>query len=207
MQAKTSAVVFDLGNVVVRVDFSLALQAWGAHSRLQPEALRAAFRLDDAYHRHENGALAPQDYFAHLRTTLALDCDLDAVRAGWNGIFPGAIDSTLVLIDQLRASGLPCYALSNTNATHEQELRRAFPGMLERFDHVFTSHGIGHRKPHPQAFRYVEGALALPPGDLLFFDDLQENVDAATACGWQAVLVKDPGDVKRGLAARGLVAG
>lgn len=204
MQAKTSAVVFDLGNVVVHVDFGLALKAWSAHSRLSAEALRTAFRIDDAYHRHENGALSPDDYFAYLRTTLALDCDLDAVRAGWNGIFPGAIETTLALIDQLQAAGLPCYALSNTNATHVQELRRAFPGMLERFRHVFTSHEIGHRKPHPQAFRHVERTLALPPGELLFFDDLQENVDAATACGWQAVLVKEPGDVREALTARGL---
>ena len=43
--------------------------------------------------------------------------------------------------------------------------------------------------------------------DLVFFDDLPENVDAARACGWNAVQVDHAGDtaaqVLAGLRAQG----
>ena len=44
------------------------------------------------------------------------------------------------------------------------------------------------------------------PGELLFFDDHPENVEAARAAGWQALLWTDAGAAARALQARGLPA-
>jgi putative hydrolase of the HAD superfamily len=202
--APIRAVLFDLGGVVVDIDFDRALSAWARHSRLRLAQLRAAFRVDERYRQHETGRLSDEDFFAHIRQTLALDCDLKVVRDGWNALLVGEISETLRLVDAIRAD-VPRYAISNTNAAHVAQMEHAFPGLLSRFERVFVSHEIGHRKPDAAAFRHVLEAIGVPARNTLLFDDLAPNVEAAHACGMQAVQVRGPGDVRQALVERGLL--
>jgi putative hydrolase of the HAD superfamily len=202
--APPRAVLFDLGGVVLDIDFDRALSTWARHSRLPPQRLRELFHFDEPFQRHETGALHAQGYFDHLRQLLALDCDVATVQAGFNAIFRGEIAQTVRLVDAIRPQ-VPCYAISNTNAVHVAEIERAFPGLLPRFTRVFTSHEIGHRKPHPAAFRHVLEAIGVPAAEVLLFDDLPLNIDAARALGLQAVLVGSPADVHSALAQCGLL--
>lgn len=200
----TRALLFDLGGVLLDIDFGRALAAWAPHSRLPPERLREAFRLDEPYQQHETGALASEGYFAHLREALALECDAATVQAGFNAILLGEIAETVQLLDAARQR-VPCYAISNTNAVHVAEIERAFPQLLPRFARVFASHEIGHRKPHAAAFEHVLGEIAVPAAEMVLFDDLVANVEAARALGLQAVLVRSPRDVREALQERGLL--
>jgi FMN phosphatase YigB (HAD superfamily) len=198
------AVLFDLGGVLLDIDFGRALAAWAPHSRLSGEQLRAAFAFDEPFQRHETGRLDDDTYFGHLRQALQLECELEDVRAGFDAILIGEIGETVRLLESLRGR-VPCYAISNTNPSHVAHMERSFPGFLSRFDRVFTSHEIGHRKPHPAAFEHVLRAIAVPAPQVLLFDDLQPNVDAAQALGLQAVLVKSPEDVRTALRASRLI--
>ena len=198
--------MFDLGGVVLDIDFGRALAAWTPHSRLPAERLHDLFAQDASYEQHETGALAPEAYFAHLRESLALSCEAAAIRAGWNAILVGEIAETLRLVDQVRGA-LPCYAVTNTNAVHLEEIRRAFPALLPRFRQVFASHEVGHRKPQPGFFLHVLREIGAAPEQVLLFDDLPANVAGARACGLQAVLVRGPQDVRQALQERGLLAG
>ncbi|HVE54007.1 MAG TPA: HAD-IA family hydrolase, partial [Ramlibacter sp.] len=160
------------------------------------------FHFDEPYQRHETGALSAEGYFAHLRELLTLDCDAAAVQAGFNAILVGEIAGTAQLLEAVR---VPCYAISNTNAVHLAEMERIVPQLLRRFTRVFASHEIGHRKPHPEAFRHVLHEIGLPAPEVLLFDDLEANVEGARAVGLQAVLVRSPQDVRGALAERGLL--
>jgi putative hydrolase of the HAD superfamily len=53
----------------------------------------------------------------------------------------------------------------------------------------------------------VLDAIGLPAPDVLLFDDLAANVEAARGCGLQAVLVRGPADVRDALRERGLLQG
>jgi glucose-1-phosphatase len=198
------AVLFDLGGVLLDIDFHRALDAWAPHSRLAPERLRAAFRFDEHFHGHETGALDDEGYFGHLRQVLALDCDLPAVQAGFNAILVGEIEETVQLLEAIRQR-VPCYAISNTNPAHLAEIARLFPRFLGRFRRVFASHQIGERKPHPAAFDFVLREIGVPAAQVLLFDDLPANVEAAQALGVQAVLVRRPEDVREALVASGVL--
>jgi glucose-1-phosphatase len=204
MDKPTRAILFDLGGVLLEIDFRRALAAWAPHSRLSPAELQERFRFDENFHSHETGGLGDDGYFAHLREALALECELPLVQAGFNAILIGEIEETVRLLEAVRGR-LPCYAISNTNPAHVAHMARAFPGLLPRFTRVFASHQIGHRKPQPAAFEHVLRAIGLPAPEVLLFDDLQANVDAALALGLQAVLVRSPQDVRAALAERRLL--
>ncbi|MBK1616284.1 hypothetical protein CKO44_22785 [Rubrivivax gelatinosus] len=204
MPTPPKALLFDVGNVLIDVDFSRVLAAWAPFSALPPDELARRFGADEPYRRHERGELDSPAYFAYVAQTLQLAATPSQVEAGWNTIFGAEIVATRRLLQQA-ARRLPCHLFSNTNASHALNWHRMFPELVGSVEHIFLSHEIGLRKPEPAAFAYVCDALGLPPAGVLFFDDLAENVAAARESGLIAVQVGAPADVEAALRGFGLV--
>ena len=199
MHAKApQALLFDLGGVLVEIDFSRALSAWAAHSPLSIEELRRKLQVDKQYERHERGEIDANEYFDHLRSILKLAATRGEVAKGWNSIFVGEIAATRVLVETARQS-LPCFAFTNTNASHMACWSKLFPKVAGAFDGIFASHEMGLRKPERAAFEHICHTTGVAAHSFLFFDDLPENVHAATAAGLQAILVRSPDDVANAL--------
>lgn len=203
MTAPPEALLFDLGGVLIDVQPERVLAAWSAHSRLDPEALSAAFEIDEVYRGHERGEVSDDDFFRHVIDRLKLDADVDTVRAGWTAALVGEIAETTALVNAAR-SEMPCYAFSNTNAAHMDVWQQRFPRVVNAFDGIFASHRIGLRKPDAEAFARVAERIGVAPASIVFFDDVAENVRGAAAAGLSTVLVTGPADVRRTLAAIGL---
>ncbi|MES2383091.1 MAG: HAD-IA family hydrolase [Pseudomonadota bacterium] len=200
--AAVQALLFDLGGVLIDIDFNRAFEHWQTLSPLSLEGIRARFSFDEAYAQHERGEITADTYFAHLVQLLELQPDHQVIARGWNAIFIGQISETLALVQAARAH-LPCYAFSNSNAAHQAAWSRLYPSVVQAFDRIFVSSEIGLRKPERRAFEHIAGAVGLPADALLFFDDLADNVAGARTAGLQAVLVRSPADVRAALAALG----
>jgi FMN phosphatase YigB (HAD superfamily) len=195
---KVQALLFDLGGVVLDIDFNRAFEHWQPVSRLSLEEIRAGFRFDAAYQQHERGEISAAQYFAHLCDRLQLQHGHARVAEGWNAIFLGEISETLAMI-QLACRQLPCYAFTNSNTAHQAAWSVMFPAVIQAFDRIFVSSDMGCRKPERQAFDHISREINLPAGAILFFDDLAENVTGAQAAGLQAVHVRGPADVRAAL--------
>jgi putative hydrolase of the HAD superfamily len=193
--ASIDAVLFDLGGVLVELDFDRAFSHWAACAGCAPEDLRSRFSMDEAYERHEVGALGLPGYFASLRASLAIDIPDEAFEAGWNSIFVREVPGILDLLHRLRGVR-PLYLFSNTNPTHFAYIRRRFAGLFAHFDALYASPALGKRKPHPAAFHAVAQAIDVPPERILFFDDTAVNVEGALSVGMHAVHVKALGDIE-----------
>jgi len=196
------ALLFDLGGVLIEIDFNRAFEHWHPISRLSLQEIQAAFRFDEAYARHERGEITASVYFAHLSDSLQLEPGHARIAEGWNAIFAGEITATLALVQAARTH-LPCYVFSNSNAAHQGVWSAMYPAVVQAFDQVFVSSDIGCRKPEAQAFDYIARAIKVPAHAILFFDDLAENVAGARAAGLQAVHVRGPADVHAALSALG----
>ena len=77
------ALLFDLGGVLIDIDFGRALNAWAPHSALSPRELRETFSHDLPYQRHERGEIDGAEYFRHLATTLRPDDVEGALKEFW----------------------------------------------------------------------------------------------------------------------------
>ena len=192
------ALLFDLGGVVIDIDFDRVFARWGRDARCDPVAIKARFALDAFYERHERGEIDAQAYFAGLRRSLDLELTDEQFADGWNEIFVGEIPGMAAV---LRRAGerLPLYLFSNSNQAHQLVWSRRFTGVLGLFRRVFVSSDLGRRKPEPEAFRTVAAAIGVPPQRILFFDDSPENVAGARAAGLRAVHVRSMDDVEEGL--------
>lgn len=200
---RAQALLFDLGGVLVDIDFGRALEFWAPYSSLPLTQLRQRFQIDEHYERHERGEIAAEEYFDHLASTLELTASHGEIEAGWNSIFVGEIAATRALVEAARKS-LPCFVLSNTNASHKAHWSKQFPKVIGAFDRVFTSHEMGLRKPERAAFDHICRATDFEAQSIVFFDDLPENVRGATEAGLQAVHVQSPTDVATALQRLGI---
>lgn len=198
MTAKVQALLFDLGGVVINIDFNRAFEHWQPVSRLSLDEIKAGFRFDAAYQQHERGEITAAQYFTHLCDTLQLQQGHARVAEGWNAIFLGEISETLAMIRSAR-NRLPCYAFTNSNTAHQAAWSAMFPAVVQAFDRIFVSSDMGCRKPERQAFDHIASAINVPANAILFFDDLAENVSGAQAAGLQAVHVRGPADVRAAL--------
>ena len=192
------ALLFDLGGVVIDIDFDRVFARWAVHAGRDAAAIKARFRADSWYERHERSEIDAIAYFASLRSSLGIDLSDAQFLDGWEEVFVGEVAGMASL---LRRAGekRPLYVFSNTNPAHQEAWSRRYADVLGLFQRVFASSEIGKRKPDPEAFRTVAAAIGAPAARILFFDDSLENVEGSRAAGMQAVHVRSIADVEAAL--------
>ena len=182
------ALVFDMGGVLVDIDFGRAFRAWASAAGIAASDIAARFAVDEACYAHERGELDDRGYFAHLRRLLAVDLPDGDMLAGWNAIIGEPMPGIEDLVRRL-ARRWPLYVFSNTNPAHIAHFTPRLQHLLAHFRATFTSCDIGARKPEPQAFERLSTRIGVPPTRLAFFDDVEANVDGARRAGLQAFRV------------------
>jgi FMN phosphatase YigB (HAD superfamily) len=195
MTAKPAdALLFDLGGVVMGLDWEPMFRRWGDACGVPPATLRARYVFDEPYERHERGEIDDIAYYASLRKSLGIDIGDEDFRAGWGAIFTEPVHETVALLERLR-DRVPLYAFSNTNAAHHAVWSRKFEDALRNFRRVFVSSQMGLRKPERASFDFISREIGVPNARILFFDDMPVNVEGARDAGLQAVHVRGPDDV------------
>jgi FMN phosphatase YigB (HAD superfamily) len=197
------ALLFDLGRVVLDIDFNKAIACWAAHAGCKPEDIVKRFVRAEAYRHHEVGKISDAAYFESLRNALGIGISDAQFLEGWNAIFAGEMPDIAQHLARA-AKRLPLYAFSNTNNAHVEHFSVIYADVLGHFREIFLSSSIGLRKPDAEAYDHVVKAIGVPAGRIVFFDDSAENIEGARACGLTAVHVTSPGDVAEALAALGI---
>ncbi len=188
------AILFDLGNVVMEIDFRRTFKRWAEASGHAEDHFHAHWSEDEAYRAHEVGALSFSDYAASLSDRLGVTMSETHWREGWNDLFVGAYEGVQARLEGLQGR-IGLYAFTNTNATHEQEWRTRFDHEMRHFETIYVSSTIGMRKPDEAAFHWVAGDMQLDPARILFLDDNPANVAGAQRAGMQTALIRSEADV------------
>lgn len=201
--AAIEALLFDLGNVLIDVDFRRAFAEWAKAANIAEERVAARFEPDEAYCAHERGELSEAQYFASLRRSLGIDLSDGQFLSGWNAIFGGPIEGMESLVRGL-SRRLPVYVFSNTNKAHRMHWEPRYRALLAPIREVICSCDIGCRKPDAAAFIKVAQLMGAAPSRIGFFDDLEENVAGARAAGLHAFRVRSAAEVSNALRRLGI---
>jgi HAD superfamily hydrolase (TIGR01509 family) len=188
-QTRIELVVFDLGRVLVRIcnDWVHACATAGVEVPLDKLDPAALFQLRDLVHQVEVNAVSFDEFAEQVARALgATSHQIHAASEAFlTGLYPGVPE----LLSELHSAGVKTSCLSNTNDHHWKLLadptHPAF-SPLNRLTHQFASHLIGARKPDDAIYAHLERETGLTGAAILFFDDVQENVDAARKRGWHA---------------------
>lgn len=192
--SEISALLFDLGGVIIDVDFMRTLSSWAAAAGQEVQTLAEQLGPDHFFEQHERGELSCQDYFRILQERHLPGLSDAQMREGWNATLGKEIPGVRSLVEQL-AEIIPIYVFSNTNPTHQRCWERDCAETLGYFREVFVSSEIGQRKPETRAFLSVADRIGLPPEQILFFDDNPDNVAGARSSGMHAVTIREHADL------------
>ena len=110
-------------------------------------------------------------------------------------------DDLISVIRELKAKSngtLRVFAMSNMSLPVFEALR-AKPCDWSIFDEVFTSGGVGERKPHFRFYTHVIEMTGTDPKGTIFIDDKFENVLQARCVGWHGIVFDSPTNVIRQL--------
>jgi FMN phosphatase YigB (HAD superfamily) len=183
--AAVPLVAFDLGGVLVRIcgDMAHGCRVAGVTPRAEPVPVDPG-RMRELTDAHQRGELDHADFLRGVSQCLGGSLDVDEVGRVHDAWILGEYEGVSDLLQGLRARGAATACLSNTNASHWVQLHRmAFFGGL---DHRHASHELGLVKPDPRIFQAFERRIGRSGADIVYFDDLEENVQAAAHAGWQA---------------------
>lgn len=200
-------ICFDLGGVVVRIcrTWEEACLRAGVEVRDMPRFRDPALarQRHEIVHQHQTGAMDDAAFFraiADASAGLYSPPEVERIHLAWTmSDYPGVAP----LIARLNAlPNIRTACLSNTNNAHWGILTGRSPAphadqssdAIPRLHHHLVSHELRAAKPHESIYRLAESALGAPPREILFFDDLEENVNAARALGWRAERIDHTGD-------------
>jgi 2-haloacid dehalogenase len=196
------AVVFDIGNVLIEWNPERFYDAKiGADRR---RALFAAIDLhgmNDAVDRGGDLATVVQD---EARRHPAWVVETLMWRDHWLDMVGPAIDGSVAILRELRATGVPVFALSNFGRGTFAMAAPVYPFLTE-FDRPYISGHMGVIKPDAEIYRRVEEDCGVPADRLLFTDDRADNIATASARGWQTHLFDGPDGFRTRLVQEGLL--
>lgn len=174
------AIIFDIGNVLLRFDFSLVIRRIAPFCAVSAGEFNSL--LEPLKMELESGRISGETFLKQASASIDYTGDPALLRSAWQEIFT-PIEATHALVDRLHRS-LPLFLLSNTNDLHAEYFLARYP-VFKRFTDAVYSHECGMMKPDASIYRHALEKFDLDAGQVFFIDDLAPNVAAARACGWR----------------------
>lgn len=176
------AVLFDIGNVLLKFDFNRAAQAMAEHSDVPAAEIRTA--LDSWQHRHETGAVTSEEFGAALQQAIGSKSSEVVFREHFADIFTP--NEPMWEFARQLFGKVPVYLFSNISFWHETWIFEKYPE-FQRFDGGFYSWRIGAMKPDPKFYAEAVNTLPFEPSRIAYMDDMPLNVAGGVAAGFQSV--------------------
>lgn len=201
--AEISAVIFDLGRVLV--DWDITQSIWDLiREEVGPTGDPGPRRRkwERLYAELATGRLTPEEFYKKLKDQVAMQVDYDQFVKSWCEIFfpMQGMEELFAEVEKRVAVGL----LSDTDPIHWDYLLPLYP-FLKRIKNPTLSFEIGHMKPAPEAYLAAARDVGFPPERCFFTDDKPENIEGARQVGMDAELFGGVGDLRSRLVGRGVL--
>jgi glucose-1-phosphatase len=189
---KVDAIIFDLGGVILNIDYSLTEKAFDAlgfnrfgnsYSKISQQSL-----FDD----FETGKISIEEFRPLLKKAGAFETSDEEIDRAWNSMLLDLPPARLTLLESLKKEK-PLFLLSNTNPIHINAINKYLKATFDKndlspwFNKLYLSHQVGMRKPHKEIFQRILDEHNLDAGRTMFIDDSIQHVEGARKAGLQAV--------------------
>ena len=187
--------VFDFGAVLVTWrPAEIVAEVFPARAATAQQAEQLAKDLfgHADWHDFDRGLLDMESVVQRVSSRLGLPHDTVLALVASIGARLLPMKETIAVLQALHAKrragagvrGL--YFLSNMPQPYARELEQTH-AFLKCFDGGIFSGDVRCSKPDPAIYQHLQARYQLAPERTVFIDDLQANVDAAQALGWQGI--------------------
>lgn len=178
-----SAIIFDLGNVIVDFDHRIAARKILQFTDRSEEELFNLFFDSGLTGLFEEGKISSAEFFSQVKNLLGLRLDYHRFVSIWNEIFFMTDRNHRVYnIAKSLKQKFRIALLSNVNILHFEYIKKTFP-VCDAFDHIVTSYEAGFRKPHPRIYQKTLDILGVAPEKCFYTDDRPQLIESARGLG------------------------
>jgi len=175
-------IVFDVGRVLVDFCFENFKEFLNERGALI-ESTNDFFHKTNIF-EYEKGNVSCQDFFACINCLLSKPSNREEIETKWRDIFTPETEM-FELLDEISKIH-PTYLLSNTNPSHWKYLENNF-SLSKRVNGIMTSFEAKAMKPSKEIYEALIVKYSLKAENLIFIDDLKENIEAAKSSGWNGI--------------------
>jgi len=180
---RISALLFDLGGVIVDLDYNKTIEAFEAIGLEDAEHLYNQFNQSKIFDEFEIGSISGDEFISLLQEKIPQKVSQSKIKEAWNAMILGFEKSKLEQIKRY-SEKIPCYLLSNTNEIHLEYIQILlqqvpFKNLELLFKKCYYSHIIGKRKPHLETFEWVLNDMGYSSGEVLFIEDSPQHIRGA----------------------------
>lgn len=193
--------LFDFGGVIASINKENAVKRFKEIGVDNIENYLGEFRQEGIFLGLEDGTISREDFYTELRKLAGKDISERDIDSGWLAFMVEVPEYKLQLLKELRKK-YKVYLLSNTNPiimewAHSKDFSPTGEPLSAYFDQMFCSYKIGHTKPSAESFEAVLEGAGVMPGETLFLDDGQSNLDMAAKMGFKTYLVDQDEDLRK----------
>ncbi|HUR44989.1 MAG TPA: HAD family phosphatase [Candidatus Saccharimonadales bacterium] len=183
--AKPTAVVFDLGKVLVDFDFSIAARKLATRSKHSAETVQKLIDHSPLLFRYETGLIHKEQFYKEVCAATGYEGKFEEFCVAFSDIF-SPIHEMIELHARLRARQVPTYIFSNTNDLAIGHIRKHYP-FFAGFNAYVLSFEHGAMKPHAKLYEVVERVTGRKGPEILYLDDRLDNIETGRLRGWHTI--------------------
>jgi glucose-1-phosphatase len=194
-KVKTRLVLFDIGGVIIDLDFHDARSTLESEFLMDPgtfsELTRSGYTGEvlSVTEKAMIGVIGADEYLLAFQNGCKRPVPVETVQRLRESMLGPERPEMLELLDQLRKQ-VAIAAFTNTMALHWDLLTDPKRYRFPLFQTVFASHLLGDAKPRVEAFKKVLNALSVSPEEVVFVDDSEVNVSGASQLGIKGIVFK-----------------
>lgn len=185
-------IVFDLGGVIMTICQEEAIKRFKSIGLKNVEDYLNPYTQTDIFGDIEEGKISAEQFRAKLSELIGKEVTYEECKFAWLGYRQDVPLRNLDILRKLKAQGYKLILLSNTNPfMMSWGLSGEFDGngnsLESYFDSLYLSYKLGVMKPNKKIFQYIIDNEKIQPGESLFIDDGERNINAARLLGFKTL--------------------
>ena len=188
-------IIFDLGGVLINLDYNRTAEAFIEIGLSNFNDLYSQLQQTTVFDDLETGRIQRADFVRALQKISGKPLTEEQVYTAWNAMLLDFPIRRLQILQQLRLH-YDLILLSNTNDIHEEAFNKillqshGMPNIGVFFDKVYFSHRVGMRKPDKEIFQQIIDDTGFKPEHTLFIDDSPQHIEGAKLLGIKTIYLE-----------------
>ncbi len=197
MNLKFNAIIFDLGGVIIDIDYHKTINAFQNLGVINFDELYSQAKQNNFFDQFEIGKISSIEFREYIKKVSQLNLNNNQIDLAWNNMLLDIKSSKINLLNQLKEK-YRIFLYSNTNEIHYNAFRKMIKTKFQNenllediFEKTYYSHIINKRKPNPEGFLQILNENNLSAADTLFIDDTFGHIEGANKVGLQTYFLNN----------------
>jgi glucose-1-phosphatase len=189
-------IIFDLGNVIINIDFDLTFKSFEKLTSKNLEEVYEEFENQQIWERYELGELTNEAFIQLLRDVFEISASDGKIISAWNALLLDIPKKRIQRIKEL-SKKYRLFILSNTSDLHVLDVNRilnesnGIGDLKELVEVAYYSYEMELRKPGVEIYNAVLDQSNLMASETVFLDDNYDNIVGANKVGLHTIHVTD----------------